>query len=206
MSHARHPGSPTIALFLKAPRLGAVKSRLAASLGEAAAAAIYRRLAERQLRALPAGWPVAVHFDPPEARPEMTAWLGAIQAGLRFAAQCPGDLGERLVAAFAAEFAGGVPAVIAIGGDCPGLDATVLTAARDALIEHDAVLGPAVDGGYYLIGLKACCPAVFASIAWGTASVLEQTRARLRESKLHWSELPVLEDVDDEAAWARARL
>lgn len=192
---------PRIALLLKAPYPGAVKTRLAATLGEGKALEIYRQLAERQLRALPAGWTVTIHYDPTEASAQMAQWLDPVRAGLGYAAQCPGDLGARLTAAFAAEFACATGPVIALGGDCPGLDGAILESGLRALASHDVVLGPATDGGYYLIGLKQACPGVFTDIAWGTPEVLAQTRARIAASALTSAELPPLDDVDDEAGW-----
>ena len=195
---------PRIALLLKAPRPGEVKTRLAASVGEAGAVEIYRRLAERQLRALPAGWPVTVHHAPAEAGPEIRQWLDQHRAGLDYRPQGEGDLGARLTLAFAAGFAHDAPAVLAIGGDCPALDGVLLQAAAQALANADVVLGPAVDGGYYLIGLRAPCPALFAGIPWSTDAVLAETRGRIRRQKLTVLDLPVLEDVDDATSWLRA--
>lgn len=196
---------PTIALLLKAPRAGTVKTRLAATLGAARAATVYRHLVEHQIRALPHDWPATVHHAPPGAGPLMRRWLGPRHPGLRFAAQGPGDLGARLAAAFAREFADGASAVLAIGGDCPGLDAAILRQAARALGRTDVVLGPARDGGYYLIGLKRSCARLFTGIAWSTPTVLTQTRARIRATGLTVTELPELEDVDDAAAWRRAQ-
>lgn len=197
---------PRIALLLKAPRLGEVKTRLAASVGEAAAVSIYRQLAERQIRALPTNWPVTIHYAPPNAGPEISQWLDQYRGGLGYQLQGDGDLGARLTAVFAAEFAHEARAVLAIGGDCPALDGSILLAAAQALTQSDVVLGPALDGGYYLIGLKAPCPALFAGISWSTAAVRAQTRDRIERQKLRVVELPVLEDVDDAASWARTRL
>lgn len=197
---------PRIALLLKAPRQGDVKTRLAATMGEAAAVSIYRQLAERQVRALPADWPVTIHYAPANAGPEIRQWLDQHGRGLGYRPQGEGDLGARLTAVFAAEFACDARAVLAIGGDCPALDGTLLLTAAQALTQADVVLGPALDGGYYLIGLKAPCPVLFAGIPWSTAAVLAQTRLRIQRQNLRMVELPVLEDVDDAASWARTRL
>ncbi|MBL9202299.1 MAG: TIGR04282 family arsenosugar biosynthesis glycosyltransferase [Opitutaceae bacterium] len=194
--------TPALALLLKAPRLGTVKTRLSATLGPVRALAIYRALAERQLAALPPRWPVTIHFAPADAEAEMRTWLGP----RTYQAQPAGDLGVRISAAIAEGFAQGAPAVIALGGDCPALDAATLHRASLALASpsQPAVLGPAFDGGYYLIGLRRACPAAFVGIDWGTPAVLEQTRERLRSAGVSWSELPALRDVDDEADWHAA--
>ena len=196
--------TPVIALLLKAPIVGAVKTRLAAAVGPVAATRVYTQLAEKQVRALPAAWPATVHYDPSGSGAAMLRWLGPLRTELGFIPQCAGDLGQRLAAAFAAEFARGAAAVIAAGGDCPGLDEAVLLAARQALAQSDVVLGPATDGGYYLIGLKRPCPGLFRNIAWSTPAVLAQTREKIRVAALTSSELPPLDDVDDEAGWQRA--
>ena len=135
----------------------------------------------------------------------MRAWLGSLGPELvEFRAQGPGDLGQRLTAATGAIFEAGAGAVIVIGGDCPYLDATQLRDAALALGKHDVVLGPARDGGYYLIALRRPEPAVFAGIAWSSPQVLAQTRERCASAGLSAAELVELEDVDDEGSWRRA--
>lgn len=200
--------TPAVSLLLKAPVVGSVKTRLAATVGARRATEIYRQLVERQMRALPRGWPVFVHFDPPSAEAAMRAWLQPLRSEsdgpIEFAPQPPGDLGVRIHAALLHAFATGAPAAIVIGGDCPALGPTLLVNAAATLSDHDAVLGPADDGGYYLLGLKAPCADLFASVAWSTPAVLDQTRARLRAARRRTAELPVLADVDDEAGWRRA--
>lgn len=196
---------PALAVLLKAPVAGRVKTRLAAGIGAGPAVAVYRQLAERQLRAVPAHWAVTIHFDPPEAEAEMRQWLGQIRLPAPdFRPQSPGDLGARLSAAFDHHFQLGAAVTIAIGGDCPALDEPRLRAAAARLATAEVVIGPAVDGGYYLIGLRSPHPALFAGISWGGAGVLTETRARLRATALPSEELPPLGDVDDEASWREA--
>ena len=115
-------------------------------------------------------------------------------------------MGARLIAGFAHVFSQRASAALAIGGDCPALDERVLRLASAALARPacDAVLGPALDGGYYLIGLTAPHPEVFNDIAWSTPQVLAQTRARFAATELCHEELPVLSDIDDEQDWRRA--
>ena len=196
--------SPTVAILLKAPTAGAVKTRLAATVGTREAARIYRLLAERQLRAVPADWSAAVHYAPAGSAAEMRRWLAPLRADLRFTPQSDGNLGRRIAAAFAAEFARGACGVIAVGGDCPRLDESVLREARRALATVDVVLGPATDGGYYLIGLRQPRANLFAGVAWSTPEVLPQTRAKILAESLSVAELRQLDDVDDEAGWHRA--
>jgi rSAM/selenodomain-associated transferase 1 len=196
--------TPTVALMLKAPRLGHAKTRLATAIGGAVAAEVYRHLAERQLAALPPDWCVAIHFAPASAEAEMMSWMGPLRPYLRFVAQCAGGMGERLTEAFATEFKLGSGGVLVIGGDCPALDRKILNAAADALKAADAVLGPALDGGYYLIGLKKPRPELFKGIDWSTPAVLDQTRAKIRAFNLRLAMLPILEDVDDSESLMRA--
>lgn len=191
---------PTVILFLKAPRPGFVKTRLAAEVGAPAATAIYRQLAQEQRRRIPAKWRAEVHFAPADAEPEMRVWLGG--RGV-FRPQVDGDLGARLSAGFAAAFqAGGAP-VIAIGGDCPALDAACLEEARRTLREADVVLGPADDGGYYLIGLNRPTPELFAGIPWSTPQALEATVARAARAGLRVRLLGTKLDIDDAASWKK---
>lgn len=192
--------APVLVAMLKAPRLGWVKTRLARDLSPRAALEIYRRLVGHQLQAIPDTWRVEIHFSPANATDEMRAWLGP---KLTYFPQSGDDLGARLIAATAGAFARGAPAVVVIGGDCPGLDRATLQAAASGLHHADVVLGPADDGGYYLIGLRSPQPHLFTEIAWSTAGVFAATTARVRAAALSLATLPVKEDVDDLASWRR---
>jgi uncharacterized protein len=184
--------TPVLAVFLKAPRHGAVKTRLAAEIGERQALRLYRVMASRTLAAVrDTGFDATVWFAPADALTEMRHWLGDAW-DLR--PQASGDLGARLEAA-----ARSVPAGrgwIAIGGDCPRLDAELLHVAGAAVARGEIALGPSEDGGYYLIGGRAPLPAVFGEIPWSTSGVLGETRARLARAGVAWRELPMLRDVD----------
>lgn len=196
--------TPRLALLLKAPRLGCVKTRLAATVGDTLALRIYRQLVERQVAAVPALWPMTVYFDPLDAKAEFLQWLVPLRPGLDFLAQSNGDLGARLAGAFAHEFASGAQGVIAIGGDCPALDQAKLEAAATALDGVNTVIGPANDGGYYLIGLTKPCADLFADITWSTPEVLSQTLDKISKHNLSLFRLPELADVDDFDDWQRA--
>ncbi|MBC8011409.1 MAG: TIGR04282 family arsenosugar biosynthesis glycosyltransferase [Burkholderiales bacterium] len=192
-SPAPHP-PPLVLVFLKAPREGWVKTRLAADIGAESATRVYRLLAERQLAAVPAGWPVEVWFAPADARDEMRAWLGPRPV---LQPQPEGDLGQRLSRAVDVAFAGGAPAVLVIGGDCPELDEATLREAAAALADgRELVLGPATDGGYYLIGLTRTMPRLFAGIPWSTADVLAATLRRASEYGVVTALLSAKDDVD----------
>jgi hypothetical protein len=148
----------------------------------------------RTARALPAPWaPLVLGTG---AAPDAFAdWLGA---DLPVRPQAAGDLGEKLRAAVADAFARGAGGVIAIGGDCPGVDAACLERAAAGLRDHDCVLGPALDGGYCLLGLREREDGLFRCIPWGTETVLEATRKRCRETGRSVLLLEPLRDVDTE--------
>jgi len=187
-------------VFLKAPRPGAVKTRLAASLGTEGACAVYRRLVERLLWEMAPLPEVELRFTPDDAAAEIRSWIGEHWV---LAPQGSGDLGERLAAAAATAFRGGAKRVALIGSDCPEVMRADITAAWTGLLAHEVVLGPAQDGGYWLIGLRAPQPGLFAGMPWSTPAVLEETLARCREARLSVGRLRELADIDTEADWQR---
>ena len=198
--------TPTVALMLKAPVPGRVKTRLAADIGGPEACRVYRRLVEHQIGRIPADWRVEVHFDPPGAGESMRAWLGD---GPVYVPQPAGDLGVRLSTAMNEGAAAGADPVcrfplIFLGGDCPYLDEAALAEAAKSLESRDVVVGPAADGGYVLIGMNTPHPELFQGIEWSTERVLRQTLDRAQAAGLSVALLPELEDVDDLASWKRA--
>jgi rSAM/selenodomain-associated transferase 1 len=192
----------TVALLLKAPREGHVKTRLGCAVGAVEATRIYRRLVEHQIAQLPLTWPAHVHFTPAECGEQMRSWLGRDYG---YSAQADGDLGDRLIAALRTHFATSNSPVIFIGGDCPYLSTEHFERVARLLAETEAVLIPALDGGYCLLALRRPDEHLFTAINWGSDRVADETRQRLREQNFSWKELPALEDVDDEASWTRAR-
>jgi len=192
--------TPTILIFLKTPVPGQAKTRLAAGVGEHQAIEIYQRLVHHQMAALPPDWPVEVHFTPAHEEPLMRAWVGE-ETNRRFFAQAEGALGERLIHASRAAFSRGAEAVILMGGDCPEIDATLLTAATDLLADRTAVMGPTYDGGYYLLGIARPEMAFFDHEDWGTPAVADRTRAIARRIGWKLAELQLLRDVDTAEDW-----
>lgn len=189
------PEGRTLIVFAKAPRPGTVKTRLAADLGDDEAARIYRALGRGVVDAVREGpWRTVVAFAPPGAREEMEAWLGA--HGLAFRPQTGGDLGARMYGALAAELAAGANRVCVVGTDAPGVDAALVHEAFAALEERDVVLGPARDGGYYLLATTRPHRGLFQDIPWSTPQVLERTRRRAGELGLDVHLLAPLTDVD----------
>ncbi len=190
-------------VFLKAPRPGIAKTRIAAVLGDEAALRIYRELVAATLArvtGLPDDFEVELRFAPDDAVPEIAPWL---QPGWKTVPQGGGDLGARMSRAFADAFADGCTGVVVIGTDCPDLTAEDLRAARDALLDHDVVVGPAEDGGYWLLGTSAPRPGLFAEIAWSSSRVLADTLSIARSAGLSVRLLRRLNDVDTAQDWDR---
>jgi rSAM/selenodomain-associated transferase 2/rSAM/selenodomain-associated transferase 1 len=196
-------------LFTRYPVPGKVKTRLIPALGSERAAGLHRRLVLRTLRtarkaceALEAELEVCFDGGSDDA---MRHWLG--DAG-RFSLQRGSDLGERMATAFDESFRGGSPATIIIGTDCPGLTAEILVDSFKCLSEEQVVLGPANDGGYYLIGLTRLLPELFRGITWGTDEVLADSLKVLDQKGLKARLLSPLDDLDrpeDLAAWRRIK-
>ncbi len=191
-----------ILLFVKNPVAGQVKTRLGSEIGMEEAAVAYRRLTEQVLRQLPRDVPLRVCFAPAEAEATVRAWLARPDA--TFQPQVGVDLGARLAHAFQTAFTAGCTRAAVIGSDCIDLSPGLFAEAFTALDSHDAVLGPSLDGGYYLLALRRPDPQVFAGIDWSTERVCAQTQARLHE--LGWSchLLPSKTDVDTLAEWREA--
>ncbi|MFN4256342.1 MAG: TIGR04282 family arsenosugar biosynthesis glycosyltransferase [Saprospiraceae bacterium] len=187
-------------VFIKNPRLGYVKTRLARTVGEAEALRIYRVLLEKTRRAAlgTAARRWLFYSDFIEKR---DGWR-ARDFTKRVQAQSP-DLGLRMADAFREAFAAGAKRAVIIGSDCPQLSPEILRAAFQQLENEDFVLGPATDGGYYLLGMRAFRPEVFHGVAWSTEAVFEQTMQRIHALGTSVALLPELTDVDTEADWVR---
>jgi rSAM/selenodomain-associated transferase 1 len=188
--------APRVVLFARAPVPGQVKTRLARDLGDDRACDLYRRLGAAVVAGLtrdPARpFEVAVRFTPDDALEAVRAWIPGAD---RYEPQGPGDLGDRLTRAVRDAFDDRVAAVALAGTDCIAVTVGRVRAALDGLATHDAALGPARDGGYYLLALRRPL-AVFHDVPWSTAAVAESTRALLRRAGATWVELPVESDVD----------
>jgi rSAM/selenodomain-associated transferase 1 len=182
-----------VAVMAKAPVPGLAKTRLIPVLGEAGAAALQERLTAQAVATACAAevGPVTVWATPYLGHPSFVALMQ--RHPIRLATQPDGDLGERMLAAIAAA---NRPALV-IGSDCPALTPRhLVVAAQHLRAGIDAVLIPAEDGGYMLIGLPAPQPALFAGIAWSTETVAAETRRRLARLGLSWREPARLWDVD----------
>lgn len=203
------PAERLLIVFTRYPEPGKVKTRLIPAVGAEQAATLQREMTQhtfdwakqlgREDRTM-----VESHFEGGD-RQRMRACFGQ---DLLYRPQHEGDLGRRLERAFHDAFAAGAGRVVIVGTDCPGLDAALVRTAFERLEQNDVVLGPAEDGGYYLIGLRCKESALFARIDWGTERVLRQTLNAAEASGLRSSLLKPLGDVDrpeDLELWRRER-
>lgn len=190
-----NPETVSIAVFARAPDAGLAKTRLIPALGPQGAARLHRQLTRRAVRtAQQAALGSVTLWCAPDSQHRFFRALRRC-TGVACRAQPAGDLGQRMLDAFRWHCAQGP--LLLIGTDCPTLGADDLRAAAQALREgNDAVFLPAEDGGYVLIGLRRPQPSLFAGIAWGAGSVMDETRARLRAAGLTWREPKTLWDVD----------
>jgi uncharacterized protein len=190
-----------LAILTKAPVAGQVKTRLAPALGPEGAADLYRcfLLDTLDLALHVGGVEVSILYDPPD----MSRWLReAAGESIDVAPQSLGDLGSRMNNGFRHLFARGCESAVIIGADLPTLPLVRLTASFVALEHKPAVLGPSMDGGYFLIGLRNLQPALFEGVAWGTSQVLGQTLDRMTGLGLAvqcldpWYDVDTVEDLD----------
>lgn len=184
---------PALLVFAKAPVPGTVKTRLCPPLTPKSAATLYRAmLRDTTLIATASGCETFFCYSPRGSRGMLRAVIG----NRRFRWQGIGDLGARLARCFQRAFAIGYGKVIAIGADSPTLPVERITDAVRELDRADLVIGPADDGGYYLIGLSHWAPDVFQAIPWSTRDVVSRTIACARKRRMSWSVIATLHDVD----------
>lgn len=211
--HLRRTGDPfpalraappdAIGIFAKVPRPGLVKTRLSPPLAPAAASAVARAFLEETLRRFPpsvaGAWTLFLDGEPER-------WLERLAAGQGLAVrkQGPGDLGARLRRAFRHLYSTGARRAVVIGSDSPTLDPGRVAEALERLRAVDAVIGPARDGGYYLIGARPGRDALFEEIPWSTPRVVSETKRRAVAAGWSIAELPEWYDVDDVEGLRRA--
>lgn len=197
-------------VFTRFPEPGKVKTRLVPALGIEGAAAIHRQMAEHTVEKAiclqSAGTArIQVAYTGSDEKC-MRNWLGN---DIEYSMQGAGDIGTRMLMAFQQAFESQSRKVVIIGTDCPALPVQVIEQAFEALNAYDLVLGPAFDGGYYLIGLRKPVPALFQAIEWGTPSVLKQTVDRANQHNISFTLLEELHDIDrpeDLSFWKRIYL
>ena len=185
---------PCLILFARPPKAGLVKTRLIPAIGADAAAEVYRRLLEHALDAASRLKEVRSELWC-AGRDDGSCAAFADRFGMTLHRQEGGDLGERMYHALETALQTADKAVL-IGSDSLDYDPGYLTQAFSSLEEHDAVLGPAADGGYLLIGLRRSERSLFDNMSWSNDGVLDETRRRLSALGWGWRELPTLRDVD----------
>ena len=169
-----------------------MKTRLIPVLRAAEAAELYEALLLDTVEVAESCAGVVVAFTPSGGRRVIERLLGRHR---RYLPQGPGDLGERIARVFEVLGGKGQP-VLVVGSDCPGMTASRIRAAAERLGRADVVLGPTLDGGYYLIGLRKPRPELFRDIPWSTAAVFETTRSRAQEAGLRVELLEAARDLD----------
>lgn len=185
-------------IFVKNPEKGQVKTRLAADVGDERALQIYRELL-RHTREVVTQVPALRLLFYAQYIPQADEWpLSSFEKHL----QPSGDLGERMQAAFSQALSRVNKAVI-VGSDCATLTPRIVIEAFAKLAQHDVVIGPALDGGYYLLGMKTVHPTLFENMVWSTPSVFAETVQRMQQAGLSWAELPRLSDIDYKEDWDR---
>ncbi len=185
-----------IIYFVKYPTPGKVKTRLAKTIGDQEAARLYKHLAEENFIVLRQckDMDLIVFFDSPEDHLKVHQWLSGADS---YIPQEGVILGERLVNAFKWAFANGYKRATAFGSDTLQLTTTIVEQSFVILKETDVVIGPAKDGGYYLIGISSNQPKLFEGINWSTSEVLSQTQQIINKLKLKYHTLCPLEDLDE---------
>ena len=187
----------SLIIFTRYPEAGKAKTRLIPVLGAEGAADLHRQMTEytiSQGRQLQTERVVAVEvYFTGSDRAAFQNWLGS---DLIYHPQGEGDLGSRMAQALENAFSSGIDSVIIIGTDCPSLNAELIAEALQKLEQNDLVLGPATDGGYYLIGLRRLISELFVGINWGTSEVLQKTVEIANNLKLAVAYLTPLSDID----------
>ncbi len=181
-------------VFTRLPVPGKTKTRLIPSLGTHGAANLQKQMTEHLLTQFQnlQQLTLQVHFAGGTAQ-DMRSWLGN---ELTFIAQSEGDLGVRLASALRQGFTAGLQRIVIVGSDCPTLGEAQIIEAFLHLQSHDVVIGPATDGGYYLIGLNQLHAALFENIPWGSDRVFTITQEIAHRQNLSVALLSPLSDID----------
>jgi len=185
----------------KHPTTGTVKTRLADSIGHKEATSLYQCFLEdmiKKLRRL--NIPFFIYFTPSNKKEDFEQMFGN---NLTYSPQIGDDLGERLYNGFTISMNMGYTSAIALATDIPDLPESILNEAVLKLEEYDSVIGPSIDGGYYLIGLRknAVTKNLFQGITWSTENVYEETLKKIEEEKItcyslpHWGDVDTLDDL-----------
>ncbi len=185
-----------LGILVQAPIPGRVKSRLADDIGPSAAAEVYQQAGRQVVAAtVGTGHRTVVWYAPASEAAYVHEWLHDL-GRFELRPQSAGSLGARLANAFARHFSDGADRVVLVGTDCPGVSRRLVLEAFGALGSADVVMGPTLDGGYYLLGLREPRPMLFQDIVWTSGTAAAQTRARAAALGLRLRMLRPLRDVD----------
>jgi rSAM/selenodomain-associated transferase 1 len=189
-----------IIIFQKNAELGKVKTRLAKDLGDHKALEIYDRLCEfthRICSQVPVDKFLYYSNFVPEDKPGYASYYFKVQTG--------DDLGDRMSNAFSDLFSAGYQKVLIIGTDCAEISPDLFLEAFEILNEQDVVIGPAEDGGYYLLGMSQFFPQLFHDVNWSTSEVIEQTKSNIKSIGISYGELAVRSDIDTLEDWQKMK-
>ena len=186
---------PALILFAKSPVPGRVTTRLMPQLNAQQAAQVAKLLIEHTVQLAVSNWsgPITLHTWP-DTNNEVLKNLSATH-GLRLVPQRQGDLGQKMYGSISELTEQGVPAAV-MGCDVPHCPGELLCEARELLIQGQNVIGPTIDGGYYLIGLQKAWPEIFKGILWGGDHVMQNTLQAARSCGVHFTLLAPLRDID----------
>jgi rSAM/selenodomain-associated transferase 1 len=183
-------------LFARVPVAGKVKTRLIPALGADGACRLYRAMLQRSLEALAQTTAAERQLWLAGDRHHQAVAIARPSDRLHVYWQQGADIGERMAQAFQHNFRAGMGPIVVAGSDCPQLTVGHYEQVLEALQRHDAVLIPALDGGYVLLGLSRWDASLFVDVPWGTSAVLRTTVARLESLGWSWCALPGLPDID----------
>lgn len=181
-------------IFIKNPEIGKVKTRLAKTIGNQKALEVYQLLQERTKK-VSLGVNARRFLFYSNSIAQNDGW---IEQEFEKLLQADGNLGERMIDAFRAAFAAGMEKAIIIGSDCFDITPELIELAYQKLNNADVVIGPANDGGYYLIGMKNLDVGLFQDIEWSTESVFRDTVSKVKKAAFTYETLPTLIDIDTE--------
>ena len=195
-------GERALIIFAALPKPGDVKKRLAREIGIQPATALYNELALHTFRigqdALDKGWTVFLFHDPKVKEDEVHQW---VKRDFQYVAERGPNPGARIQHAFDYTFHHRAGRGVIISSDIPGMEYSLLEEASSRLERDDVVIGPARDGGCYLLGMKPPTKGIFRDLPWGTAMVYREASERVRQLGLTQSNLPTLSDVDTAEAY-----
>lgn len=190
-----------IIIFVRKPELGKVKTRLAATIGDENALKVYNDLLSHTC-SITKDLPVDKYAFYNDRETEEDLWS---KNGFQRKEQKGNNLGEKMEDAFKVLFNEGYEKIIIIGSDCFELDENLIRKAFEQLEQHEVVIGPTKDGGYYLLGMKKIYPFLFRNKKWSTDSVFIDSLHDIKEHELKCFHLPVLTDVDTEEDYNKTR-